>query len=309
MNNRKLYFLKGLLIGFVLSSFSLEIGIFFMFRQVPYGTSKIVRISASHFLRRIYTHFDDKILSEIRKEIPREIREKKGDFEKAIALRQWIRTQASNLGIGITAGTPLKVLESMRKGEPVSCGAFGYVYAAVCQSIGIPSRIVQLMRTPCSKEDTHITVEIWAERFNKWVVMDPLFNSYFVIDGIPASVQDLHLYLKSKKGRFSVKRNSSNTLPDFDSYYIDPILLYKYCLYLSRLKQPFIYKLPILRLFREADAYYFSKNWGALSIHYWRYLYLNIINPSFLFVCLILWYLISLKLKKVDNDVWTYRNL
>ena len=72
-----------------------------------------------------------------------------------------------------------------------NCLHYAIVFAQACQSFGIPSRIVN---TNYAIWGGHELVEIWSRDYEKWIMLDPNFDSMFYLkkDGIPLNILELH---------------------------------------------------------------------------------------------------------------------
>jgi hypothetical protein len=78
-----------------------------------------------------------------------------------------------------------------------NCLHYAIVFAQACQSFGIPARIVN---TNYAIWGGHELVEIWSRDYEKWIMLDPNFDSMFYLkkDGIPLNILELHdLFLKT----------------------------------------------------------------------------------------------------------------
>lgn len=71
------------------------------------------------------------------------------------------------------------------------CLYYTIVFAQACQSFGIPARIATINY---SVWGGHEVVEIWSRDYNKWIMIDPQFDSMFVSRkiGEPINVLELH---------------------------------------------------------------------------------------------------------------------
>jgi len=82
-----------------------------------------------------------------------------------------------------------KSLNLTKKGG--NCLHYAIVFAQACQSFGIPARIVN---TNYAIWGGHELVEIWSREFEKWIMVDPNFDSMFYDkkSGIPLNIRELH---------------------------------------------------------------------------------------------------------------------
>jgi hypothetical protein len=72
-----------------------------------------------------------------------------------------------------------------------NCLHYAIVLAQACQSFGIPARIVN---TNYSIWGGHELVEVWSRDFEKWIMLDPNFDTSFYDrkTGIPLNILELH---------------------------------------------------------------------------------------------------------------------
>ena len=60
---------------------------------------------------------------------------------------------------------------------------------------GYKVRTVCLLLTDVESTECHYVIEVWIDGFNKWVLVDPAFHSYYFDKCIPMSVYELQLAL------------------------------------------------------------------------------------------------------------------
>ena len=72
-----------------------------------------------------------------------------------------------------------------------NCLHYAIVFAQACQSFGIPARIVNINY---SIWGGHEIVEVWSRELEKWIMVDPNFDTmfYYRKNGIPLNVLELH---------------------------------------------------------------------------------------------------------------------
>lgn len=96
--------------------------------------------------------------------------------------------------------------EALRRGErppEALCGAFARLFVAAARVGGFDARLLHLRPrgagpgSPWLDPNTgHYTAEIFLPSSGRWVVMDPLYNAHFLVDGMPAGALDLHRALE-----------------------------------------------------------------------------------------------------------------
>ena len=71
------------------------------------------------------------------------------------------------------------------------CGTAAQLLIQAIQATGGFARRVELRFTP---KDAHAVVEVWSEAYQKWVVLDPDYDLYYTVDGVPQNALELHDY-------------------------------------------------------------------------------------------------------------------
>lgn len=111
---------------------------------------------------------------------------------------EWEHTAAGpELGVVNTPWDPETVLAwaPVQRGHnglrPVAnCIFYGVAFANAAQSIGIPARCAVFAGKP-GKADGHFTAEYWSDEHEKWCMVDPNFDDFFIRGGVPLSVGEL----------------------------------------------------------------------------------------------------------------------
>ncbi len=152
---------------------------------IKYDNKPIVRSNFSFD----YQPFNEKKLETLRKKYnPVEIiGPAKNEFDKILIIRKWVNSRwrfgiPHNISYNFNA---LDILERAEKGERFFCSEYTTTYIQLLASFGITARYVGLFKG-------HAVAEVWSEDYNKWVVIDPTFNLYYEMDGIPINALELH---------------------------------------------------------------------------------------------------------------------
>jgi hypothetical protein len=120
------------------------------------------------------------------------------EFERLLRLKSWVAKQWNWYLPGEANGDmcvwdALKILAPNAAGRPTGgyCLHFAVVYAQVCQSFGIPARIVNANYAVWGG---HEMTEVWSNDYGKWVLMDANLDTCFFDrrTGIPLSALELH---------------------------------------------------------------------------------------------------------------------
>jgi Transglutaminase-like superfamily len=120
------------------------------------------------------------------------------EFERLLRLKSWVAKQWNWYLPGAENGDmcawdALKILVPNTQGRPTGgyCLHFAVVFAQVCQSFGIPARIVNANYAVWGG---HEMTEVWSNDYGKWVLMDANFDTCFFDrrTGIPLNALELH---------------------------------------------------------------------------------------------------------------------
>lgn len=154
----------------------------------------------------------------LRGEVSPFIKNLKSDLDKYIAIREWAANQASASGSHklIKGGdSPWVLIKKLRQGDAARCAIMARTYIGVVNSVGLIAREVALWRYyPLIKglvPNGHNVSEVWVKELNKWVLMDPTYNAYFTIDGLPASALELHKVLAKRTPKVKVIQSGDLT--------------------------------------------------------------------------------------------------
>lgn len=133
------------------------------------------------------------------------IRNKKTDLSRALTIARFTSSAWNHDGFNSNPKKQdaLTILELAKKGASFSCVQFASVFVQLCQSVGIPARILQV-RTKHpdlgSSGHGHVTAEYFDNDLGKWVWIDPQIHAYASYKGIPLSHNELaELFVKKLK--------------------------------------------------------------------------------------------------------------
>lgn len=97
----------------------------------------------------------------------------------------------------------LTILKLAEKGASFACVQFASVFVQLCQSVGIPARVLNVRtRNPDlgSSGHGHVTAEYFDNQLCKWVWVDPQIHAYAVYRNRPLSCNELaELIVAGKK--------------------------------------------------------------------------------------------------------------
>lgn len=88
------------------------------------------------------------------------------------------------------ANAALEMIRSGRTGG--YCAQYAVVFVQACAAMGWPARYLDIKPLDPKDGYGHITVEVWSNQFNRWVVLDPTMDATFELDGRPLSALEVH---------------------------------------------------------------------------------------------------------------------
>lgn len=152
----------------------------------------------------VFNDPDDPKLESLRKIMPTDsLDETSPKLERLRAISTWLASgwehtpYGPDLGILNMPWDPETVLAwaPSQRGHnglrPVcNCIFYGVTFANAAQAIGVPARPAIFAGKP-GKADGHFTAEYWSDKHQKWTMVDPNFDDFFLQDGVPLSVSEL----------------------------------------------------------------------------------------------------------------------
>lgn len=128
--------------------------------------------------------------------IERLISSKDSDFKQALAIAQFTSEAWGHDGFNSNPKKQdaLTILKLAEKGASFACVQFASVFVQLCQSVGIPARVLQVCtKNPAlgSSGHGHVTAEYFDNQLGKWVWIDPQIHAYAINKNIPLSFNEL----------------------------------------------------------------------------------------------------------------------
>jgi hypothetical protein len=122
------------------------------------------------------------------------------EVAKVVAIQHWVRSQESDYQFyqaqgPLVDGTedPEQYLQMQRRGIRSACRRFSYILVGSLLSVGIQARLVTV--APILDRDQglpHALVEVRLQKQGRWVLVDPTYDAFVLVDGQPASVIEVH---------------------------------------------------------------------------------------------------------------------
>jgi hypothetical protein len=148
------------------------------------------------------------------------------ELSKVIALLHWVRSQESDEQFYGQGGAtvddtedPEKYLEEQKKGLRSACRRFAYILTGALVAEGMNARVVGLKEGfTIPRSASHNVVEVWITKLHRWIVVDPTFDSFILVNGSTASVLEVQSAARSN-GKITFDQHGSKyRLPRMDQY-------------------------------------------------------------------------------------------
>jgi len=114
------------------------------------------------------------------------------ELERMVCLRDWVKARFAT---GSPSPYPpwnarvvLDWINSARTGG--FCAQYCQVFVQAALALGWNPRYVGVFDKAGGRG--HMTVEVWSNQFNRWILMDPTYNVHFERRGIPLNALELH---------------------------------------------------------------------------------------------------------------------
>ena len=160
------------------------------------------------------------------------------EFSRISKITNWTHFQNPKMARDIRTPNPNEILRRYQMGEGSFCGGMAVLNTAALQVNGLKSRTVELeiVSDPYNDKFTHVVSEAWSNDYDKWVLMDPTYNGYWIKDNIPLSVIEIQEILDNgeaglkfikldNKTKLSVNDNYDNALGVFNhAFYMKKIM-------------------------------------------------------------------------------------
>ncbi len=110
-------------------------------------------------------------------------------FDKLVRLREWAHSKTWPLVLSPLPGSGdtkngFNLLEHAANNDAqLLCGQAANLYVQALGSVGLIGREVIA--------NGHLTAEVWSSEHEKWVLMDPFYNTHYEKDGIPLNFVEL----------------------------------------------------------------------------------------------------------------------
>lgn len=121
-------------------------------------------------------------------------------------LMKWVSNQWKHNGWNSAPDSlnSLEILKSVHdEGLEYRCVEYGIVLNDILKSFGFPARTVGLKHIDTDYGGAgmgHVAIEVWSNKFNKWIFLDPQFGIYAEKNNIPLNI--FEIYQIKSQGNF-----------------------------------------------------------------------------------------------------------
>eukprot|EP01029_Cantina_marsupialis_P024239 TRINITY_DN617_c3_g1_i1.p2 TRINITY_DN617_c3_g1~~TRINITY_DN617_c3_g1_i1.p2 ORF type:complete len:382 (-),score=-10.48 TRINITY_DN617_c3_g1_i1:252-1397(-) len=156
--------------------------------------------------------------------------ESKKEPEMFLELMSWVSSRWKHNGWNAAPDslTSLDILNNAQKGEQYRCVEYGKVLKDILLSFGYTSRAVSLKHVNTAYGGAgmgHVATEVWSNKLQKWIFLDPQFNVYASYQGNTLNIYEI--FQTKKNGNFddiefiNVDQQKKNkTYPNFLTNYL-----------------------------------------------------------------------------------------
>ena len=118
------------------------------------------------------------------------------DFDLFIQVMTWVNTRWSHDGINDAGNaSSLDILKRASNGESFRCVEYAKVTKDILLAMGYIARSMSILAENADYAgfgQAHAITEVWSNRFEKWVFLDPQINVYATKDEIPQSFYEIY---------------------------------------------------------------------------------------------------------------------
>ncbi len=160
----------------------------------------------------IWSDYDNRRAAEFREKyrLDQILEGAEDDWDAALRIRHWVFTHMINDTHSSFPGgvepfsklDPFALLEASRVGGTFWCSYFSMVMVAAGTACGLPVRkqSIDCEHMPDEKGTHHGVVDVWVDRFRKWVHMDPNYDHHFEYEGVPMSTEEVGKRWQTARG-------------------------------------------------------------------------------------------------------------
>ena len=112
------------------------------------------------------------------------------EFDKQVLLLDWANTRFKKFGRPSSpARGALEILAAIQEGHSFFCSHYADVFVSAAAAVGWVDRPLALRRPdhvagqPDNSSTEHTSTEIWSNQYKKWILFDPTFAMYIVLEG------------------------------------------------------------------------------------------------------------------------------
>lgn len=178
--------------------------------------------SGNEFLRKLRINYQIDTLYEA----------KADDLTKILAITNWTHNQWEHSGSNTPSeADALTILKEAREGKSFRCVEYGIVASSAFKSIGMPARPLSLKTRDVEKVRYgagHVVSEVFSAALNKWIFVDPQFNTVPTLNDQPLNAVEFKEAIFSHNDELKIV-NANGVLPaDEARNYVNWVAKYLY---------------------------------------------------------------------------------
>ncbi|WP_440904342.1 transglutaminase-like domain-containing protein [Catenovulum sp. SX2] len=144
-----------------------------------------------------FSSTSNEYLTKLRNEFELETRfaDSVSQISKIEAIAKWVGQQWQHDGANqANSHDAIEILRLAQQGHSFRCVEYAIVATAVLNSLGFPTRILGLMTEDVESREFgagHVVAEAYLSELNKWVFIDPLIQTFAMLDEYPLNAVEL----------------------------------------------------------------------------------------------------------------------
>lgn len=159
------------------------------------------------------------------------------DLRKVEKVCDWVHKQIDHKGDAMPErNDPILILRKALAGEKFSCLEYAVVVAGCLTSLGIPTRVVELMPADVETRQNgphHVVAEAFLPDRRKWVFVDAQWNAVAMLNDYPLSLTELKVVIDQKPEKLNFHNLPRDKIEIYREW-LKPYLYYFYYFYDNR---------------------------------------------------------------------------
>ena len=145
------------------------------------------------------------------------------DFDLFLEVMKWVNDRWTHDGMNDAGdASSLEILRRAEDGESFRCVEYSKVTKDILLAMGYIARSLSVLSENADYAgfgQAHSVTEVWSNRYEKWIFIDPQFNVYAIKDDIPLSYYEISAAFEDVSFRFLSNEPFINEYRDFIGQY------------------------------------------------------------------------------------------